>query len=337
MTGEQARAMTVKKLTFASGKYDRFDALNDGRASVPGYQLEHIELWPPRLIFDRMAGAQEFDIAELSCSEYICLMDQSLKSGDACPFIALPVFPSRVFRHGFICVHRDGGITDAKQLEGKRIGVPLFTQTAAIWIRGLLAEEYGVDLKTIHWVEGSVTRPGPHGDPSAAEMFRPAEIEINETGRPLADLLAAGEIDAILGTFVDEAVRDHESIVRLFPNFREVERDYVRRTGIFPIMHLVVMRRDVSEQNPGLGAALVTCFETAKQIANDELRKSNAQRYSLPWLLDDIEELGDIFAGDAWPYGIEPNRKTLETLIGYMHAQGFISRVIPLEELFPET
>ena len=123
--------MEQLQLCFASGRYDRFEALHNGAVTIDGIALDHLELWPPRLIFDRMAGALEFDIAEFSCSEYICLMDRG-----ACPFVALPVFPSRVFRHGFICVNRNGGIEQPGDLAAKRIGVPLYTQTASVWARG---------------------------------------------------------------------------------------------------------------------------------------------------------------------------------------------------------
>jgi 4,5-dihydroxyphthalate decarboxylase len=249
-------------------------------------------------------------------------------------YIALPVFPSRVFRHGFICVNRNGGIAAPKDLEGKRIGVPLYTQTAAIWIRGLLEEEYGVDLSTIHWLQGAVMEAGGHGHPSASPMRRPPKIEINGTGRSLAELLAAGEIDAILGTFVDDAVRAYPDIVRLFADFRTVERDYFRRTGIFPMMHLMVLRRSLHDDEPWVAGALLRAFDDAKAEAQERMRDANAQRYMLPWLLADLEELDGIAGGDAFPYGIEPNRRALETLVRSMHRQGFIEREIPLEELF---
>ena len=317
------------KISFASGRYDRLDALHNGAVTIEGVDLEHIELWPPRLVFDRMAGKQEFDAAELSCSEYICQVDRG-----SCPFVALPVFPSRVFRHGFICVHRDSDIKAPQDLEGRRIGVPLYTQTAAIWIRGLLQNEYAVDLSTVRWLEGAVMEAGGHGHPAAPPMRKPPKIETNRTGRPLADLLLGGEIDAILGTFVDDACRAHRDIVRLFSDYRARERDYFRRTGIFPIMHLVVIRKDVHERHPGVARKLFDAMVAAKAWARSELAVSNAQHYMLPWLLDDLDEIDQVFDDDPWPYGIEANRRTLEPLVDYMLQQGFIARHIPLEELF---
>lgn len=321
--------MARLKLTFASGRYDRLEALHNGAVPIDGIDLDHIELWPPRLVFDRLAGGEPFHLAEFSCSEYVGQVDRG-----GCPFIALPVFPSRVFRHGFICVNRRGGIGEPKDLEGKRIGVPLYTQTAAIWIRGLLQNDHGVDLSGVHWVEGAVMEAGGHGHPAAPPMRRPPRLETNDSGRPLVDLLLAGEIDAILGTFVDEACRHHPDIVRLFPDYRARERDYFARTGIFPIMHLVVIRRELNDRHPWVARRMLGAFEAAKRWAQTELRAANAQRYMLPWLLDDLDEVDAVFGGDAWPYGLQPNRRTLEALVNYMHQQGFIARRIPLEELF---
>lgn len=317
-------------LSFASGRYDRFEALHNGAVTIDGIALDHIELWPPRAIFDRMAGGREFDVAEFSCSEYICLLDR----GD-CPFVALPVFPSRVFRHGFICVNRNGGIERPRDLEGRRIGVPLYTQTAAIWARGLLENDHGVDLSTIDWVQGAVMQAGAHGSPAASPMRRPpARLRINDGERSLAELLVEGEIDAILGTFVDEAVRAHPELARLFPDYRAVERDYFQRTGIFPMMHLVVIRDDVYVANPWIADRLFAAFEAARDWARTELRASNAQRYMLPWLLDDLDEIDAVFGGDAWAYGLEPNRAAMETLVRYMRQQGFIEDEIPVDDLF---
>ncbi len=321
--------MAPVRLALASGPYDRLAALHDGSVRIEGVEIAGETLWPPRLIFDRLAGGDAFDISEFSCSEFIALRDWGRE-----PFVALPVFPSRVFRHGFICVRDGGPVRNPRDLEGRRVGVPLYTQTAAIWIRGLLAEEYGVDLSRIHWVEGSVMQPGGHGDPSASPMRRPPPIEANTGGKSLAELLVAGEIDAILGTFVDEAVQTYPQIVRLFPDFRARERDYFRRTGVFPIMHLMVIRQAVHQAHPWLAARLFDACEQAKAVAHKRLRSQNAQHVMLPWLLDDLEDLAALFGGDPWPYGLAPNRATLETLVRYMHAQGFIERPIPVEELF---
>lgn len=321
--------MTALNLSFASGPYDRLAALQDGTVAPEGIELACETVWPPRHIFDRMAGEQAYDVAEFSCSEMICLAAR-----DDCPFVALPVFPSRVFRHGFICTNVHSRIHGPKDLEKKRIGVPLYTQTAAIWIRGLLENDYGVDLGSIRWVEGAVMEPGSHGDPNASPMCRPPPLETNETGRSLTQLLIDRELDAILGTFVDEAVRAHRNIARLFNDYRAVERDYFRRTGIFPMMHLIVIRRDRYEADPWIAGALYRAFEESKRLAIERLRSANSQYTMLPWLLADLEEIDDVYHGDAWVYGLEPNRHALETLMKYMRQQGFIEKEIPLDRLF---
>jgi 4,5-dihydroxyphthalate decarboxylase len=321
--------MPALKLTFASGNYDRMEALHTDAVRIEGVALDHIALWPPREIFDRMGGAREFDVAEFSSSEYISAVDR----GD-CPFVALPVFPSRVFRHGNIVVNRRSGIRVPKDLEGKRIGVPLYTQTAAIWIRGMLQHDHGVDLSGVHWLQGGVDEAGSHGIPSAPPMQRPPPIEINRSDRSLIRLLVAGEVDALIGTRVEDAVKASPDIVRLFPDCRGVERDYFQRTGIFPIMHLVVMQKPLYEHHPWLAARLFRAFVEAKAIALKQLHSANTQRTMLPWFASDIEEIDALFGADPWSYGIEPNRKTLATLVEYMTEQGFIERRIPLEELF---
>lgn len=322
--------MSDLKLTFASGPYDRMEALTNGAVKIDGVALDHKVFWPPREMFDRMGGQQAFDASEFSCSEYISQVDRG-----NCPFVALPVFPSRVFRHGFICYHRRSGIRGPKDLAGKRIGVPLYTQTAAIWIRGILQHDHGVDLSGVHWVQGAVDDAGTHGEPAAPPMRKPPPIELNKSGRSLIELLADGKLDALLGTGVEKALAVSPDIQRLFPDNRAVERDWVRRTGIFPTMHTVVMRKDVCEKHPWLPERLYRAFNEAKAVAMKRYRSGTAgQHYMLPWFLNDMEEIEALFGGDPWAYGIEANRKTIETLVGYMLEQGFIARRIPMEELF---
>jgi 4,5-dihydroxyphthalate decarboxylase len=245
--------------------------------------------------------------------------------------VALPVFPSRVFRHGYIYINRNSGIQTPQDLAGRRIGVPLYTMTAAVWIRGHLAHQYGVDLTTIRWLEGATNEGGRHGDPSAPALLKPARIEHDEKGRSLRDLLASGEIDAIAGS---QRPLPHPDIAPLFPDSRAVERAYYRATRIFPIMHLIVIRRDVYEQNPWIGHSLYKALVEAKAKALARLRKTGAHPYMLPWVHHDIEEINEVFGGDPFPYGIEPNRPTLEALVRYMAEQHFIPQPIPVNELF---
>jgi 4,5-dihydroxyphthalate decarboxylase len=316
-------------LTFASCRYDRVEALRTGDVRPDGIDLNMIMVPAGREIFDRMVGAREFDVAELSSSEFISLAGR----GD-CPFVALPVFPSRVFRHGYIFVNTHAGIRVPKHLEGKRIGVPLYTQTAAIWVRGHLMHEYGVDLTTIRWVQGAVETGGSHGSPHAPPLLKPVPIEVNCSGKSLEALLAAGEIDALIGSRKPPMLGRSPEIARLFADFRAIERAFWQRTRIFPIMHLVAIRRELYEQHPWIAQSLYDAFVAAKARALARMHYGGSLSVMLPWLMSEVEEVDALFGGDAWPYGIEPNRPTLAALVRYMVEQDFIARAMPIEELF---
>lgn len=319
--------MSLLRLTFACGRYDRTEPLRTGDVAVEGVDLNYLAIDAPREIFDRMAAGNEFDVAEFSASEFV----GRLARGD-CPFVALPVFPSRVFRHGYIYVNRRSGITEPKQLEGRRVGTGLYTQTATVWIRGLLADQYGVDLSRIRWVQGAVEHGGAHGDPSPPPMLKAATIEINKTGRSLSELLAANEIDALAGAQRPNV--EHADIIPLFADARAVERAYFRDTGIFPIMHIVVIRRDVYAANPWIGASLYKAFVEAKKRALARMHHTAAHCYMLPWLGEDVAEIDAEFGGDPWPYGIEANRPTLTAFVRYMAEQHLIAAPMPIEDLF---
>lgn len=321
--------MSDLRLSFACGNYDRMEALRNGAVEIDGIDLDYIEIKAPREIFDRMVQNHEFDVSEMSSAEFV-----SMTAKGENPFVGLPVFPSKCFRHGFICINRNAGIETPKDLEGRRIGTPLYTQSAMIYIRGDLQHEYGVDLDTIHWVQGAVEKAGSHGHPEPPELLEPVDIEINTSDSSLSELLAAGEIDAILGSRLPTNLGVHPDVVRLFPDYRAVERDYYQRTRIHPIMHLVVIRRDVYDANPRIAASLWKAFEAAKAWALEEMRFSGAQRYMLPWLYPDLDEVDELFGGDPWPYGVEANRPTLEAYIKYMVDQKFIADPMPIESLF---
>jgi len=314
------------RLTFACGVYDRTDALRTGDVGVEGIDLNFLAIESPREIFDRMGANQEFDVAEFSSSEFISRLARG-----GCPFVALPVFPARVLRLDYIYVNRKSDIRRPQDLAGKRLGVPLYTMTAAVWIRGHLMHQYGVDLSGIRWVEGAINEAGRHGDPSAPALLKPARIEHDQKGRSLRDLLVEGEIDAIAGS---QRPKPHPDIAPLFPDSRSVERDYYRATRIFPIMHLVVIRRDVYERHRWIANSLYKGLVEAKAKALARMRKTGAHPYMLPWVHHDIEEINDLFGGDPFPYGIEANRPTLEALVQYMAEQHFIPQPIPIADLF---
>jgi 4,5-dihydroxyphthalate decarboxylase len=305
------------------------EAVRDGDVTVEGVDLNCITLKSGRDVFDRMIGGLEFDVAELSASEYV-----SLRGADDDRFVALPVFPSRVFRHGYIFVNTRAGIHTPQDLAGKRIGLPLYTQTAAIWARGHLTHQFGVDLSGVHWVQGAVEKAGTHGKPHAPPLLQPVDIEQNHGGDPLGVLLARGEIDALIGSRKPDSFGQHPDVARLFPDFRAQERRLYETAGIFPIMHLIAIRRDLYERHRWLATSFFKAFVESKRRAVARMRYGGSLGYMLPWLLAEIEEIDEVFGGDAWPYGIEPNRPTLQALIQYMVEQHFIAKPMPIEDLF---
>jgi 4,5-dihydroxyphthalate decarboxylase len=321
-------AAVATRYTLAFGVYDRTIPLLTGEVTVPGADVTYVPIAEPREIFDRMAGGEEFDLAEMSMSEYIC----RYVAGE-CPFVALPVFPSRVFRHSMIAVDRRKIETPA-DLAGKRIGVALYTMTAAVFIRGLLAHDHGVDFSNVTWVQGAINHARGHGNPAAMPLLRPARIEQNHTGRSLSDLLDAGEIDAVIGTSMPECMQTNANVVRLFPDFREREQDYFRRTHIFPIMHAIVMRKAAYERDRSIAQRFYTAFETAKALSWKRMNRVGTLAYMLPWMIDDLDEIGRVFGGDPWPYGVEPNLPTLDALIAYLAEQDMIAHTVPAADLF---
>jgi 4,5-dihydroxyphthalate decarboxylase len=317
-------------LTYASCKYDRVEALRTGEVEAEGIALNVVVFPSGRQIFDRMVGGHEFDASELSSSEFISMAGR----GDS-PFVAIPVFPSRVFRHGYLFVNKRAGIRSPKDLEGRRVGLPLYTQTASIWVRGHLMHQFGVDIEKIRWVEGAVETGGAHGNPHALPLLRPVAIEQNRTGRSLGDLLASGEIDAYLGSRKPPAFGANPDVVRLLPNHHALERALYERDRIFPIMHLVAIRRALYEQHPWIANSLYAALVEAKRVARARLRYAGSLAAMLPWLQDEIEEIDQVFeGGDAFPYGVEPNRPTLTALVQYMVEQHFIAQKMPIEDLF---
>jgi 4,5-dihydroxyphthalate decarboxylase len=320
--------MSEVPMNFACGLYDRLFSLSNGEVRPAGIDLNFIHVEHPRELFDRMGGRLEFDASEMSSSEYITRF-----SAGQCPFVALPVFVSRMFRHGFIAVDRQQ-VKSAKDLEGKRIGVQLYTMSAAIWIRGLLQEWCGMDLSTIEWVEGAMEAPTPHGKPTILPPLKPIRIVPNTSGKSLNQLLESGEIAATIGAELPSCFGRDPKVVRLFPDFRQAEKDYYRETGVFPVMHLIVMRRDFHEKHPFAASALYQALGASKDMAFKRMRYTGALRYMLPWMTAELEEIDEVFGGDPWPYGIEPNRATLEALIRHLVDQSLIAKPVKVEDLF---
>jgi 4,5-dihydroxyphthalate decarboxylase len=328
--------MSNLPITLASGFYDRMHGLYTGDIKPAGIDLNFLVLDDPRQVFDRMGGGLEFDASEFSLSEHIT----KLAAGNS-PFVAVPAMISRVFRHQFIFINAKSGIKKPKDLEGRRVGVPLYVQTAAVWIRGMLQHEYGVDLSKIHWVQGAMEHPGTHGKPAVLPLLKEIDLVQNSSGRSLNQLLEDGEanggIDAIVTSHIPEPLGRNPSIVRLFPNYREVEADYFKRTKIFPIMHVLAIKRSVYEKHPFVATSLYNACCESRALAVQKMRDVGALRYMMPWLVSDLHEIDDTFGSDFWAYGVEENRPTLEALVTYLYEQAMIPKKMPIEEIFVPT
>jgi len=324
--------MAKLKLTYAGSLYDRMQPLYTGEVTPDGIDLNFIAIDQPRPIFDRMSGGQEFDIAEYSSSEFT-----QRTWNKQCPFVAIPVFPSIAFRMGFIAINRKSGIKTPKDLEGKRVGVPLYTMTAAIFINGLLQHEFGVDLTKIHWVQSAMNTEGSHGHPTVLPLLKKISVEDNKTNKTLGQLLAEGAIDATLGTSLPDEIRTNPDVVRLFPNYVDVDKDIYKRKKIYPIMHLVAIKKELYERYPFVATSMYDAFVKSKKIALQKMFNLRAVRYMTPFLMREIDDIWEVFNGDPWPYGVEPNRQTLEALVTYLQDQFLIGGPVKVDDLFVPT
>ncbi len=315
-------------LTVACGDYDRTKALQDGTVQPEGIRLNYIPLQAEE-IFWRMGGHQEFDASEMSLSNHITMVSR----GNA-PFVAIPVFPSRFFRHSCVFINVDSGIQKPQDLKDKKVGAPEYSITAAVWIRGMLKDDYGVRTQDMEWFVGGQEEPGRK---ERVALKLPPEIKLSSIApdKTLNGMLESGEIHALISARAPSCfVKGSPKIRRLFPNYKEVEVDYYKRTKIFPIMHVLVIRKDLYEQHPWVARSLYKAFCEAKENAIKAMHISNTLACTLPWLFAEIEQLKQIFGSDWWPYGIEPNRHMLETLIRYMGEQGLMERPLKVEEMF---
>jgi 4,5-dihydroxyphthalate decarboxylase len=310
--------MNKLKLTLACGRYDRTQPLIDGRVEPEGVDLTFIPLRPGET-FWRMLNHGEFDVSEMSLSSYTILRSE----GDT-RFIAIPVFPSRVFRHSAVYLRTDSKIETPQDLKGKRIGVADYQMTAAVWVRGFLKNEYGVAPEDVTWVTGSPVR-----------AIKPPEgirIEAMPAETTPEAMLERGEIDAFASVIIPKALGS--TMRRLFRDPREVERAYYKKTGIFPIMHTLVLKTSLYGTNPWLAVSFYRAFCRARDIAYRTMYDTNALTVSLPWVIDEVEETRKIFGPQIWDYSIEGSRPTLEALVSYLDEQRLTRRRMSVEELF---
>jgi len=321
-------------ITLACWDYDRTQALADGSVRPEGVDLTYLCL-PVEETFFRMLRHREFEAAEMSLSSYVTGLaaDQDNRK-----LVAIPVFPSRAFRHNGIYVHSGSGIEKPSDLVGRVVGVPEYQLTAVVWIRGILAEHHDVPVASVHYRTGGMHQPG-RVEKQALNL--PPEIDVRPIGpdRTLADMLVTGEIDALYAPRTPRPLLEgRPEVRRLFADPRAAEEQYAAETGIFPIMHVVVLRREVYQERRWLARSLYTAFERAKAATEQRMGETAANRYMLPWLYDEVERTRRLLGEDFWPYGLEPNRATLEVFLRYAHEQGLTARRLRPEELFaPET
>ena len=313
--------MATQTVTIGCRDYDHTRALADGRVKIDGVNLKFVNISPPSQIFLRMLHDEEFDASEMSLSNYMI----ALGKGDQ-RFVAIPVFPSRVFRHAYVWVNTRSGIQKPRDLKGKRIGIADYSMTALLFVRGFLQHEYGVMPQDVHWYR----RRSEH---VAIEI--PPGIRIDNIGKDqsLDDLLEAGDLDAVALTSPPRGfLAGLPDIKRLFPDSRAVEAEYYRRTKIFPIMHMVVIRRAIYEKDPSLSVRLAETFETAKRLAFEGYAEGLS---CLPWVHLDLEYARQVLGSDVYPYGMKRNLATLEAATLYSNEQGLTNRRFSVKELFP--
>lgn len=321
-------------LSLATWDHDRCMPLHDGRIQVQGVALES-HILPTGKLFPLAVQQARFDVTELSISSYILQVSR----GD-CAYTAIPAFVSRAFRHSGFYIRTDAGIKSLRDLEGKRVGVPEYQMTAALWMRGLMADDHAVDPARIHWRTGALDTGVRH---ERLELNLPDGmiVEPIADGETLQELLLAGEIDALLAPTPPKAFQSgNPAIQRLFEDFGAAERAYHTRTGFFPIMHLIALRKTIVAANPWLPEAMMDAFSRAKNIALErifQIWEGSANRLSLPWLNETMETTRRTMGDDFWPYGFAANYAELQAVCRYSSEQFLAARRVYPEELFPET
>lgn len=311
-------------LQIAISDYDHVSSLWTEPGTSP---LSLTFVHPPIAEIFRRFLAGEWDVAELSLGAYVARRSRGDDS-----LIAIPVFPSRLFRHSALFVRRNSNVRTFTDLAGRRIGLANWSQTAGIYVRALLAHDHGVPLDGVEWVFGGINKPAA----GEAEAEMPAGWRHHSRDDVSLDaLLAAGEIDAVISPYLLESARGPDPITaRLTPPSVADESDYFRRTGIFPIMHVIALRRDLQTAHPGLATALLAAFEAAKQRSFARFDDPTLSRFPFPWAAEQARYARSLFGDDFWPYGIEPNRTTLEAFLAYACEQGVAARPLTPEELF---
>jgi 4,5-dihydroxyphthalate decarboxylase len=319
--------MSRLPITIATWDYDRVRALTDGRVQVEGCDVNYITM-PVEECFERAYFHGEFEVAEIGFSPYLIALSRGVA-----PYVAVPAFLSRTFRHSAVYVRTDRGIEGPDDLRGKRIGVPEYQMSAVMWFRGFLQDEFGIAAKDINWVQAGLETPGrrdkfplnlPDGFPLTSA-----------SGETLAGMLADGRLDAVMSARQPSCfTAGHSKVRRLYPDYRAAEREYYKKSGLFPIMHAVGIRRDLVEKNRWLPASVYKAFLQAKRIADAELAETTALKIGLPWITAELEATKGVMGDDFWSYGVAGNHKTLSTMARYSYEQGLAVRLLTVEEMF---
>jgi len=316
------------KLTFACWDYDRTRPLMDGRVKPEGIELD-IKVLRPRETFQRMLDNKEFEASEMSLASYTALKGR----GDGA-FVAVPAALSKIFRHSCIYVRNGANIKGPQDLRGKRVGTSQWSATALVFMRGMLEHDYGLKAADMHWFMGGLRA---FVEPPLIPLDLPPNIRLDflSAGQTLEQMFEADELDALFSIYMPQLFVDGSpAIARLFPDYKEVEQAYYRRTHIFPIMHTVVLREDIYRAHPWAARSLYQALRKARDLAVEGLYDTDALRLALPWLLDHVEEARRIIGHDFWAYGLEPNRPTYEAIGRYVHEQGLSPRAVTPDELF---
>jgi 4,5-dihydroxyphthalate decarboxylase len=321
--------MSLLPITIATWDYDRVRPLIDGRVRVEGCDVNYITM-PVEECFERAYFHGEFEVAEIGFSPFLIALSRG-----PTPYVAVPAFLSRMFRHSAVYIRTDRGIEGPVDLRGKTIGVPEYQMSAVMWFRGYLQDEFGIAAKDINWVQAGLENPGrrdkfPLNLPEGFPLVSRNDVS-------LSTLLAEGKLDGVMSARTPSCFGEgHPQIRRLFPDYRAAERDYFKKTSIFPIMHALGVRRDIYDRNKWLAASLYKAFLQAKRMADAEFVETAALKIGLPWVTAEYEATTEIMGQDFWSYGVDKNRRTLETMARYSYEQGLAVRQLKVEEMFAE-
>ncbi len=318
-------------IDFGCGDYDIVRPLKDGAVRAEGLEINFITINRPPEVHWRMGMNHEFDAAEMSFGSFVAGMGKGNY-----PFVGIPAFVYRKFRHSCAYVNVNAGIEKPEDLKGRRVGIPEWQMTATVWLRGFLQDDYGVKASDMHWLTGGLESSERK---EKVELKLPPEIKIENipAGKNLSDMLATGEIDALLTAQVPAPyVKRVPQIRRLFADPRAVETDHFRRTGIFPIMHVMVLREEVFKRHPWIAQSLFKALLDAKQHCIDGVFRNDAIHSVIPWAANHAEDVRQLMGADFWPYGVASNRRTLETFLRYAAEQGLTGRRLSIDELFPK-